>query len=274
MKIVGTLIAAASVAICLAGNLASPATVPDLREHLATRLIGKTLENQDALQLGKLKDFIIEADTGKPLYAVVSSGGLAGFKPRRSLVPAPALSLATAKWSVLYVEVPSKKWQEAPVFKKSELVKLGKHDVIHQIYSFYGLGASPAADASAKPGASRLTRTGPERSADTTSDITVQRVSEIIGEPVFDSDREKLGTISDLLLDLSGANPTMAIISAKSLFKASECFAVPLRSIVLSKENKLIVSNTRANLEKALLLNERTWGQAASRDAFYRCPAR
>ena len=121
MKIVGTLIAAASLVVCLAGGLASPATVPDLSEHLATRLIGKTIENQDALQLGKLKDFIIEADTGKPLYAVVSSGGLAGLKPRRSLVPAPALSLATAKRSVLYVEVPSKKWQEAPVFKKSEL---------------------------------------------------------------------------------------------------------------------------------------------------------
>ena len=73
---------------------------------------------------------------------------------------------------------------------------------------------------------------------------------------------------------MSGANPTMAIISAKSLLKTSECFAVPLRSIVLSKENKLIVRHTRASLEKALLLNERTWGQAASRDAFYRCPAR
>jgi uncharacterized protein YrrD len=274
MKIVGTLIAAASLVVCLAGGLASPATVPELGEHLATRLIGKTIENQDALQLGKLKDFIIEADTGKPLYAVVSSGGLAGLKPRRSLVPAPALSQATAKRSVLYVDVPSKKWQEAPVFKKNELVKLGKHDVIRQIYTFYDVGDPPAENASAKPGASRLTRTGPERSAGTTSDVTVQRASEVIGEPVFDSDREKLGNISDLLFDLSGGNPTMAVISAKSLLKASECFAVPFRSMVLSKENKLVVSHTRASLEKALLLNERTWGQAGSRDTLYRCPAR
>src|SRR5262249_46660142 len=108
MKIVGTLLAVVGLA-GLASTPARPATVPELRELLASRLIGKTIENEDALELGKLRDFIISTDTGRPLYAVVSSGGVAGLKARRRLVPAPALSLASAKRSVLYLEVPWKK---------------------------------------------------------------------------------------------------------------------------------------------------------------------
>src|SRR5437764_3251775 len=110
MKSAGKHIAAAIFGLCLAANSAqsgqpgNPGALPELREHLATHLLGRTVENQDALELGKLKDFILEADTGKPAYAVLSSAALAGLKPRRKLVPAPALSLATAKRSVLFME--------------------------------------------------------------------------------------------------------------------------------------------------------------------------
>ena len=273
MKIVGMLVAAASLAVSLASMPASPATPSELREHLASQLIGKTVENEDALELGMLKDFIVEGNTGKPLYGVVSSGGIAGVKTRRRLVPAPALSLASAKRSVLYVEVPSKKWAEAPSFKKSELANLGKHEEVQRVYGFYRV-SSGEAEPPGKPGASRLTRTGPESNARAGIDASVQRASQILGETVFDRERQKLGNITDLLLDLSGANPTMAIISAKSLLKTSECFAVPFRSLALSKENKLTVDCSRERLEKALLLNERTWQQAVGRDAIYRCPAR
>jgi len=273
MKIVGTLIAASGLAVCLASNPAHPATVPEVRENLATRLIGRTVENQDATELGKIRDFILEADTGKPRYAVIASGGFAGVKPRRRLVATPALSLATAKRTVVYLEIPSQKWAKAPIYKKSDLAKLGKQEVMREVYDFYGIpsGGSPATPA--KPGAGQLSQTGLEANVPG-ADVSMRRASEILGQPVLDSNREKLGSISDLLLDVSGVNPTMAIVSAKSLLKTSECFAVPLHSLKLSKENKFIAGATLASLEKATLLTERSWRQSASREAFYRCPAR
>src|SRR5262245_36021345 len=137
MKFAGMLIATAGLAVCLANTPASPAPLSELREHLASGLIGKTIENQDALELGKLKDVILDEDTGRPVYGIVSSGGIAGLKPRRSLVPAAALSLASAKRGVLYMDVPLKRWAEAPGFKKSELPQLGTRQKLRQIYAFY-----------------------------------------------------------------------------------------------------------------------------------------
>src|SRR5262249_37740809 len=147
--------------------------------------IGKTIENQDALELGKLKDVILDEDTGRPIYGIVSSGGIAGLKPRRRLVPAAALSLASAKRGVLYMDVPLKKWAEAPDFKKSELPQLGTRQKLRQIYAFYGITFrdSPAAEPAGKPGAARLTRTGPDTKP-AAADANLQRASAIIGEAV------------------------------------------------------------------------------------------
>src|SRR5262249_10126355 len=162
-----------------------------------------TIENQDAYEIGKLKDFIIASDTGKPLYGVVTSGGFAGLKPQRKLVPTPMLSLASAKRTVLDLEVPSKKWSEPPTFQKSDVPNLGKYETVRQIYAFYGVSFRDllAAEPSGKPGAARLTQTGQGANATVAADVNVQRASEIIGEAVFDCHREKLGNVSDLLLD-------------------------------------------------------------------------
>lgn len=282
MKIVGIHPGRAALLLYLAasvmqsGRSSFAATLPELREHLATRLIGRVVENQDALELGRLKDFILEADTGKPRYAVISSGGIAGYKPRRRLVPATALSLATAKLGVMFLEVPSQKWAKAPAFRKSELPNLGKPEIVAQVYGFYGFtpGGSMSQAAPSKPGANRLSQTGVDRSSAPTADINVRLASEILGEDVYDARGEKLGSINDLLLDLSGTNPTMAIVSARSLLKTSECFAVPLRSLKKSDEGKPVLDRTRTSLRQAAILNERSWREAANRDAVYRCPAR
>ena len=279
MKFVGNLLTDALLLLCLlavaaqSGSSGAAATTPDLREHLATRLFGRVVENQDAVDLGKLKDVLVEAETGRPTYAVISSGGL---KPHRKLVPATALSLATAKRSVLFLQVPSQEWAKAPAFKKSELPNLGKLEVISQVYGFYGVAPNATRDdaAPSKPGANRLSQTGVDPGPTAASEVSVRSCSAIIGEGVYDMHRETLGTITDLLLDLSGRNPTMAIVSAKSLLKSSECFAVPLSSLTLSKENKLVSNASRTNLQQAVLLTQRSWHQAANRDAIYRCPAR
>jgi sporulation protein YlmC with PRC-barrel domain len=282
MKIAPLLIRVALLACLVTSAVQShisstAATLPDLREHLATHLLGRVVENQDALELGRLKDIIIEPETGKPRYGVISSGGIAGLKPRRRLIPAPALSSATAKRSVLFLEVPSEKWAKAPAFKKSELPNLGKQEVVAQVYGFYGVPTNgPGIDAatSSKPGANQLTRTGADSPMASTPDVNLRLVTGILGENVYDTGGEKLGTITDLLLDFSGANPTMAILSAKSLLKTSECFAVPLSAVKKSDDGKSVVERTRTSLQQATLLNERAWREAANRDAVYRCYAR
>ena len=173
------------------------------------------------------------------------------------------------------MDIPLKKWSEAPGFKTSELANLGKNENLRRIYDFYGVsfGDLAIAEPPGKPGAARLTRTGQESNAPT-RDMNVERASELIGQTVFDSHLQKLGSITDLLLDVSGTRPTMAIISSKSLLKNSECFAVPFRALARSKEDKLRVGCTRESLQQAVLLNERTWQQAAARDGLFRCPAR
>src|SRR5262249_29881650 len=145
-----------------------------------------------------------------------------------------------------------------------------------QIHSFYGVSPTggTASDAVSKPGANRLSRTGVEPAEGPAQNVDLLLATDVIGESVYDERRGKVGGITDLLLDLSGPNPTMAVVSAKSLLKTSECFVVPLCSLKRSKENKLLTGATRERLQRAPLLTERAWHEAANRDAVYRCPAR
>jgi hypothetical protein len=63
----------------------------------ADTLLGNDVYNSSDEKLGTIKEFMIEMDTGRISYAVLSFGGLLGMGDRLFAVPWRALSLDTEK---------------------------------------------------------------------------------------------------------------------------------------------------------------------------------
>ena len=238
-----------------------------IQSHLVRSIIGRTVESRDGDKLGKVKDFVVEMRLGQVEYAIISSGGVAGLGSTSKPVPPQAVSLATAKKGTVALGGSGLRWEKAPTVRRSELASLSAPSRLRAIYEFYGqmpprLGMAPVTNAFWVPAVS--TRTGVENgpSARRSTAGPLQLASDLIGAAVVNRQQEKLGKVSDLLVDLSGQKPSYAIISAK-LSRTERSFAVPLALLTLPVGNKIFLDASRRQFEQAQIFDQKIW-QAAS----------
>jgi sporulation protein YlmC with PRC-barrel domain len=248
-----------------------------LQKHRVSHLMGMTVESSDGQKVGRIRNFIVDEQTGELPFAILSAGGFLGMGAKVKIVPAEAMSLGTTKKGVLALHTTAFHWKQAPDFRKSDLASLGHADWAAYIYEFYGLqpnqGIQTAQPATAGAKLASLAPTGPQagnaapqkravrkkRSAD-----PMQLASDIIGQNVVNRQQENVGEISDLLLDLSERKPALAIISGGRLLKKDGSFAVPLRSLTLTDRGKAEIDAGAAMFEQAPPFDEQAWQSAAS----------
>jgi hypothetical protein len=111
---------------------------------------------------------------------------------------------------------------------------------MRQIYAYYRLHASP----SMKP------------------DLQMSR--DIVGRRVVGLQEENLGVISNLLVDLSGQKPVMAIVSTHGVIRRRENFAVPLRSLTLAPRSKVLLGLSQRQIELAPHFDPAKWQKAST----------
>jgi len=268
---VGLLVLLAAVLLAQAGPAKlSPWSERDRVNHL----LGLHVESSDGQTLGRVRNFVVDLPTGEVKYAIISSGGVLGVGKGLRIAPAPALSVATAKKGVLALNITAYAWKNAPEFKKYELGVLDSPSVAMPIYHFYGVSYRREEHLAHRPDGqvTRLSATTPEarhapasRAESAHSDVRpMQLASDIIGQDVVIRQQEALGEVSDLLVDLSGAKPTLAIISGGRLLKKQDCFAVPLRSLSATSGRKVVLDANQGMLEQAPSFDEKAWQTAAN----------
>jgi|ERR1051326_856087 sporulation protein YlmC with PRC-barrel domain len=244
-----------------------------LRNDLLRHILGMNVENQDGVKLGKVKNFVVDMPSGQVRYAVVVSGGLLGVRSHAKVVPAQALSLATAKKDTVALGVSRTRWSKAPGFKHSQLAELSDPDRMRQIHEFYGQQPPDSSSAPTGESAATTTATNPKgrktrRAADTPErGSNLQLASELFGLAVFDRQRGKIGVVSDLLADLAGHKVTFAIVSTGGFPKRQERFAVPLRSLSLSASDQATIEADRTTFDQAQPLDQKVWRTASSAGA-------
>src|SRR5205814_1979159 len=141
------------------------------------------VENQDGDRLGKVKDFVVEMRSGQVRYVVISSGGVAGVGSIWKPAPPQAFSLATAKKNTAALECTTVRWTMAPRIGRREVGSLNSPGRLQQIYGYYG--QQPPITGKAQSGILQLS-------------------TDLIGATVITRQQNKVGRISDLLIDLSG----------------------------------------------------------------------
>jgi len=86
--------------------------------YKASELIGKSVENLQGDNLGKIEELAI-GSTGKVEYAVLSYGGILGMGDKLFAVPFTSLA-HSQDGDNLTMDIPQKKLENAPGFNKNE----------------------------------------------------------------------------------------------------------------------------------------------------------
>lgn len=235
----------------------------------ASRLRGRTVENTDGQELGTVRDFIVNLSAGEVCYVIIASGGFLGLGEEQMVVPAQAVSTATAKKDVVALDVNIPRWQRAPRFN-GHLADVANPAKSQRILQFYA-PLLPATGPARETGSGQSTGPAPSptgRHVETVPDPNrsyIALVSELVGRSMCNRQQEKLGTISDLLLDLSGRKPVFAILATGSILGRRGNFAVPLRAVRLTATRGLELDANQRRFAEAPPFNEHAWQAAAKR---------
>lgn len=227
-----------------------------IQTHLVTKLIGLQLENDDGQPLGRVKDFILDLNLGRPLYVIVSSGGFLGIGQRTVLVPAPAVTMATAQRGMMAVNISQRRWWHAPEFRRRELATLNSSAEVRHIYQYYS-----------QSDAAFMTQTGREPADDQTQAHPTSNhrsrnlclVSELLGGKLADKQGKKLGKVCNVLVDLAGRKPALAVFKGCGALAGSGHYAAPLARLEVTDVKHLELDVHVLNFHQAAPLTEQSW---------------
>lgn len=102
----------------------------------ATTMIGDDVKNSSGEDLGTIKEFMIDKETGRVVYAVVSFGGILGVGNKLFAVPWSALRVDTENEQFI-LDVEKKALENAPGFDKNDWPNMASHDWGAEIHEFY-----------------------------------------------------------------------------------------------------------------------------------------
>src|SRR5260221_4679673 len=97
-----------------------------VKHQLATKIRGRSVENRDGQYLGQVEDFILDSKSGKVRFLVISFRGWFGLGKKLKAVATQIVSTATAKLGVVGVDTGWRRWERAPVFEKTDLLRLSQ----------------------------------------------------------------------------------------------------------------------------------------------------
>lgn len=104
----------------------------------ANTLIGNDVYSQNDEDLGDIKEIMLDTDSGKVCYAVLSYGGFLGMGEKLFAVPWQALRLDTDnKRYVLNID--SSKLESAPGFDKDHWPNMADETWANSIHTYYGI---------------------------------------------------------------------------------------------------------------------------------------
>lgn len=103
----------------------------------AGTLSGDKVKNTAGEDLGKIEEFMIDLDTGRIAYAVLSFGGILGMGNKLFAIPWQALKVDTEDHSFL-LNVPKETLENAPGFNKDNWPDMSNVEWGTKVHSYYG----------------------------------------------------------------------------------------------------------------------------------------
>lgn len=100
-------------------------------------LIGTDVRNREGESLGDIKDFMLDVDNGRVLYAVLDFGGFLGIGDKYFAVPLEAFRADTQS-EMLVLDIDKARLENAPGFDKNNWPVTANDTFVETVYDFYG----------------------------------------------------------------------------------------------------------------------------------------
>jgi uncharacterized protein YrrD len=104
----------------------------------AGSLIGNSVVNSQGEELGKIEEIMLDLDTGRVAYAVLSFGGVLGLGNKLFAIPWAALALSLEE-KRFYLNVSKEQLEDAPGFDKDNWPDYGADQrALASVFEYYG----------------------------------------------------------------------------------------------------------------------------------------
>jgi sporulation protein YlmC with PRC-barrel domain len=216
----------------------------------ANKLIGKNVLGADNKKIGDIQDVIVDLESGRVLYVVVSAGGFLGVGDRDVAIPTAALTDVEGK--SYQVNADKQKLMDAPQYYKSEdkQVEMASSTFVNSTYQHFG--QRPWFEAKGAAG-----KFG-----------NVQRVSKLIGMDVKTVADEKIGDVDNAIIDLRDNRVVFVILAPdRSLDLKDNLFALPPMALSMGANHDYLTTNIdRTKLAAAPHFDKNNWPNFSDRN--------
>ena len=108
------------------------------RSMPANTLTGMDVQNLKGENIGNIKDLMLDLETGRVLYAVLSFGGFMGMGDDYFAIPLEALVFSEKEEDLVKIDIDKETLEEAPGFDKENWPREPTDEFVHSIYDYYG----------------------------------------------------------------------------------------------------------------------------------------
>lgn len=206
------------------------------RDVRVSQLLGRDVRNAKNEDLGDIQDLVIDMDSGKVQYVVLSFGGFLGMGDKLFAYPLTAFRIATDK-DELMLNVDQSRLKTAEGFEKSRWPNWNDPEYRSKIARWFN----------------------PKEPTSTTG--RYKRASEIVGSDVRDVKGKDIGDVREVVVNMGDGTARYAVIEfERGWFSSDKYVVIPMQSLKrTSDKDEYIVTRSRAELEKAPAFEKNKW---------------
>ncbi len=215
----------------------------DPRGWHASTLTGRDVVGVNDVKLGQLDDFIVDSDSGKITYGVVSSAGMKGAGGGLRAVPFPAFVPELAEGRLrMRLNIEEAAWTKAPQFEKDQLGKLSEDLFREDTYRHFGL----------QP---------PIKTLPTNQRLML--VSETVGQEVRRGE-QSIGRIENVIVHLDSHMAAALLDPRDDFVGTDQKFILPFRSLGQDEKDQLSITLSPQDFTSAQVSTDATWAMSTS----------
>lgn len=236
----------------------------------ASQLQGMTIQNEAGKDLGNVRDIVIDTDRGRVKYVAVAYGGFLGLGSKLFAVPFEAFEHRPAtqdKEAALLLNLNEEMLRKAPGFDADHWPNMASKEFSQAIDKHY---ADRDGRVNIKAGPVHID-VNVDRNKDTQANaLVVHRADDLIGMSVVNNANETVGTINDLMVDMSNGDIHYAALSVGGIAGIGDhLHAVAWKNFRLKHNaqedtNQLVLNANPETLKKAKGFDQDNWPQQAN----------
>lgn len=240
------------------------------RWQKSSDLIGKPVKNAQNEDLGRVEDIVVDAQSGRILYGVLSFGGFLGIGDKWFAIPWQSLNLS-GDYRNFVLNVDKERLQNAQGFDKSQWPNFADERWATENYKYYnqtpywqtsdsGARGTDGGDRTADRRNMRDDRP-PYRERWMARPTVWQKVSDLTGKDIRSVRNEDLGDASDLIIDPDAGRVLYAVMQYNG-----RLWAIPFDALRLSGgAEHFVASINKDELKENMSFTRDNWPNVTDR---------